>query len=185
MTVNKYTFFPGTEIPGSKRFNATVKKPAADATQQAQTSSVPMTTAPQTTVPTATAPITKVPTTPAPSVAPSFQAVMDGLSAPKMPEKDLSGVASTVKKAQESGDLEKLKETAQDMEAMFVNLMFKSMRSTVDTSGLIDKSYGREVFEDMYYEETSKNLAKGKGKGLGLADMIYKDLVKMYNQSKG
>lgn len=156
MTVNKYTFIPGTEISGTKSTTSTTVKKNDTTTSS---------------------------TTGLPAAATSFQSVLDGLSSPQLPEKDLSKVTDEVKKAQETGDLKKLRETAQDMESMFVNMMFKSMRSTVDTSGLIEKSYGREVFEDMYYEEVSNKLSKGKG--LGLSDMIYKDLVKMYNQSKG
>lgn len=156
MTIGKYQFTPGTDILGIKK-----NIPPKNTTVQTPPVQTPA----------------------AVTAAPSFQNILDGKSDVKMPEKDMGTLANEVKNAQNSGDLKKLKETAQEMESIFLNMMFKSMRSGIDTSGLAEKSYGREVFEDMYYDEVAKKMSKGKG--TGLAEMVYKDLVKMYNKSNG
>lgn len=76
--------------------------------------------------------------------------------------------------AQKSGDKEKLLAACQDFEALFIQMMFKSMRNTIPKDGLIPKSFSQEVFEEMLDEELSKKMAKGQG--IGLAQEIYKQL---------
>ncbi len=68
-----------------------------------------------------------------------------------------------------------LKEACQNFEALFLNMMFKSMRNTVQKSDIIDNSYATGVYEDMMYEKYSEEAAKGGG--IGLADMLYKQLI--------
>ena len=164
MNVGKYQFTPGTDIPSGKKSVLTKTTPV-QTSPQPSSSSLPVPSV-----------VNVVP-------SPSFQNILDGKSDAKLPEKDMGVLADEVKKAQGAGDLKKLKETAQEMESIFLNMMFKSMRSGIDTSGLAEKSYGREVFEDMYYDEVAKKMSKGKG--TGLAEMVYKDLVKMYNKTNG
>ncbi|PKM52734.1 MAG: hypothetical protein CVV02_00690 [Firmicutes bacterium HGW-Firmicutes-7] len=50
------------------------------------------------------------------------------------------------------------------------------MRKTVPESGLLEKSEGRDIFEDMLYEEYAKDMSKGKG--TGLSEMLYRQLSK-------
>ena len=45
--------------------------------------------------------------------------------------------------------------------------------------GLIEKSTGTEIFEDMYIEELSKEVAN-RDEGLGIADMLYKQFKDGY-----
>lgn len=67
---------------------------------------------------------------------------------------------------------EKLMETCKEFEAIFINMMLKEMRKTVPDGGLIEKSTGTKIFEDMYYEEVAKNISD-KDDGIGLAKMLY------------
>ena len=67
---------------------------------------------------------------------------------------------------------EKLMETCKEFEAIFINMMIKAMRKTVPDGGLIEKSTGTKIFEDMYYEEVAKNISD-KDDGIGLAKMLY------------
>ncbi len=65
------------------------------------------------------------------------------------------------------------RQTAQQFEAMFIQMMLKSMRDAVPKSELM-KSKAMDTFEAMYDREIAVALSK-KG-GLGLADMMMKHL---------
>lgn len=78
--------------------------------------------------------------------------------------------------AKEKQDEKQLKEACQDFEQYFVNQLFKEMRNTVHNSGLIRKSQGEKIFEDMLYNEYSSEISKGEG--IGISDMLYKQLSK-------
>ena len=65
------------------------------------------------------------------------------------------------------------RQTAQQFEAMFIQMMLKSMRDAVPKSELL-KSKAMDTFEAMYDREIAVALSK-KG-GLGLADMMMKHL---------
>jgi flagellar protein FlgJ len=71
-------------------------------------------------------------------------------------------------------DKNRLKEVCQDFEAVFLNLMLQSMRATVPKSELLGRSMGKDIFESLLDQETSKNMAKAGG--IGLADMMFKQL---------
>lgn len=76
--------------------------------------------------------------------------------------------------AMESQDEEKLKKACEDFEAIFVNMLLKSMKNTVDESGLTKKSHAREMFESMLNEEMASSIAKGRG--IGIAEILYDSL---------
>lgn len=68
----------------------------------------------------------------------------------------------------------KLFDASVEFESIFVKMMLKEMKSTVHKSGLIDGGYAEEIFEDMLYDEYSKNLSANSS--LGLAEQIYQSL---------
>ncbi|MGJ4748340.1 rod-binding protein [Leptospira sp. SA-E8] len=68
----------------------------------------------------------------------------------------------------------KLYDASSEFESIFVKMMLKEMKSTVHKSGLIDGGYAEEIFEDMLYDEYSKNLSANSS--LGLAEQIYQSL---------
>lgn len=77
--------------------------------------------------------------------------------------------------AKKSGDDKELKKVAEEFESIFIDMMFKSMRKNIDTEdSFIEKSNARSMFESMYDEELSKEIAKSGG--FGIADMIFKSL---------
>jgi flagellar protein FlgJ len=82
-------------------------------------------------------------------------------------------LAQETEHAQQSKDDIKLKKTCQDMEAVFLNIMFTEMRKTVDKSKLVDTSQ-EDIMRSMLDTEMTKNMAKAGG--IGLADMIYRQL---------
>ncbi|HOZ71751.1 MAG TPA: rod-binding protein [Spirochaetales bacterium] len=68
----------------------------------------------------------------------------------------------------------KLYEQCQEFESIFVNMMLKEMRGTVEKSGLIDGGQAEEIFSDMLYDEYAKDMSKNAG--FGLADAVYLEL---------
>lgn len=76
-------------------------------------------------------------------------------------------------------DDEKLKEACREMEAYFIQQLFKTMKTSTQLGeGIITKGQHEEIFEDMLIEEQSKEATKAGG--IGLADMLYKQLSKEF-----
>jgi len=107
---------------------------------------------------------------------------MDRLSAPAMPAAfavdnmrsslDFEGMGQLKGQAR-SNSKAAVRETAQQFEAMFIQMMMKSMREAVPKSDLSESS-GKETFEGMFDREVSVQMAK-RG-ALGLADMLVKHM---------
>lgn len=89
-----------------------------------------------------------------------------------------------LEKAIEAKDEKKLKKACSDLEAIFVNMMFKQMRNSVQKSGLFGGGFAEEMYEDMLFEKYAEEMSKGNGTGLG--DMLYRQLSKsMKGESEG
>lgn len=71
-------------------------------------------------------------------------------------------------------ELEKLRNVSDEFEALLINEMLKSMRKTVNKTGLIDGGMTEDIFGDMLYTEYSKNFSKSKT--FGISDIIYKQM---------
>lgn len=67
-----------------------------------------------------------------------------------------------------------IKQVAKNFESIFLEMMMKEMRSSVQKSGLMGNSRGMEFFEGMYDEQLSRQLSAGGGIGLG--QMVYEKL---------
>lgn len=65
-----------------------------------------------------------------------------------------------------------LKQVAQQMEAVFVQMMLKSMRAAVPKDGLFN-SEATELFTSLHDQQIAQNMS---AKGLGLAEMMVKQL---------
>lgn len=76
-------------------------------------------------------------------------------------------------------DDEKLMKVCKEFEAIFLQMMFKEMYKTIPDDGLIEKSNGTKIFEDMYIEEISKEIADGDS-DFGLAEMMYEQFKNGY-----
>ena len=87
---------------------------------------------------------------------------------------------SELEKAVQEKDDKKLKKACSDLESVFINMMFKQMRSTVQKSGLFDGGYAEEMYEDMLYDKYSEEASKNNG--IGLADILYRQLSKNLNK---
>lgn len=85
----------------------------------------------------------------------------------------------SVSQAKNTLDREQLKNACRDFEAILVKKMFDAMRKTVDRSDLIKKNQGEEIFEDLLYDEYSKNLSQTSE--LGLSDILYERLLDQHD----
>jgi peptidoglycan hydrolase FlgJ len=88
----------------------------------------------------------------------------------------LSQATSQTPKAQKGRDPEKLKESAQQFEAIFIQQMFKEMRKTIPDDGLIQRSNADDVYSQLQDMEAAKITAQQGG--IGLADLMMQQLLK-------
>jgi flagellar protein FlgJ len=82
-----------------------------------------------------------------------------------------SGSGLTEKQRQQA------RKVSQDFEALMVNMMIKSMRTTVGKDTLTGGGHGEEVFRSMLDQEYAAASVK-RGGGLGLAKTIEKDIIR-------
>jgi flagellar protein FlgJ len=75
---------------------------------------------------------------------------------------------------------EELKSVAHEFESIFVHQLLKSMRSTVQKTGLLD-SHATQMYESLYDEEVAKLMTEQRS--MGLADIVYRDLVRLEEKS--
>ncbi len=73
-------------------------------------------------------------------------------------------------------DDEKLKKTAQEFEAVFINQFFQILDSTVERSEEFSGGRGEEMFRSMLNEEFSKNIASNSQTSFGFAQQIYEQM---------
>jgi Rod binding domain-containing protein len=76
-----------------------------------------------------------------------------------------------------SGDAEEVGRTAQDFEAFFLSQMFEHMFSGIEPDAMFGGGEGEEVFRSMLFQEYGKAVAKQGG--IGLADMVQKEMLKL------
>ena len=81
---------------------------------------------------------------------------------------------SRLKQVSKSDPHEAAKEVATQFEAMFIQMMLKSMRDAVPKGGLFN-SNDMETYTEMADQQIAVNLAKGGG--IGLADVIARQLT--------
>ncbi len=76
-----------------------------------------------------------------------------------------------------------LKKVAQEFESIFVNTLLKNMRSAnaVFEKDSLFQSNESKMYRDMYDQQLSLSLAKGKG--LGIADVLYRQLKGQYQEA--
>jgi flagellar protein FlgJ len=78
-----------------------------------------------------------------------------------------------LKQSAKAGSPEALRGASTQFEAMFINMMMKSMRDATPQDGMLD-SQTTKTFTTMLDQQTSQNLAK---RGMGLADVLVRQLT--------
>jgi hypothetical protein len=69
---------------------------------------------------------------------------------------------------------DQLRKVSKDFESIFLRMIFKQMRSSVERSSLLGNSRAMEFFETLRDEQLADSLAKAGG--LGIGDMVYQRL---------
>ena len=70
---------------------------------------------------------------------------------------------------------DKLYEQCVELEIFMIKILVNGMRNSIQKSGLIEESFAGKMYEDMLYDEYSRELAKNAD--FGLAEMAYLDLT--------
>jgi len=92
-------------------------------------------------------------------------------------EKDPSLVQKKMENLNKNNDDAKLMDTCKEFESIFLYMMLKEMKKTVPDNGLIEKSQGTMMFEEMHLEELSKEMTKGSN-SIGIAKVMYDQFKK-------
>lgn len=88
---------------------------------------------------------------------------------------DANGLESLKRKSRDTsadGQKQAVRQAAQQFEAVFMNMLMKSMRDTLPKDGMLDSDSTRQ-YTGMFDQQLSQKLSE---KGTGLADMIVKQL---------
>lgn len=84
------------------------------------------------------------------------------------------GRTTRLREAQSSRNADALREKCQEFEAVFIQTLFKEMRSTVPDGGLLPKGMKEDVFRDFMDMHVAREAAKESG--LGIADALFTQL---------
>ena len=79
-----------------------------------------------------------------------------------------------LKSAAKNNDDQQLRKVCNQFEQIFLQMMYKQMKSSVDKSELLSGGYAGEVFESMLDEKLMENASDTSA--LGISDMLYKQL---------
>lgn len=74
----------------------------------------------------------------------------------------------------QTGDETRLMEACRDFEAIFLGELLKSMRKTIPQGGILEKSFGQDVFQSMLDDEYAKSMALSRS--TGLAEILFQQL---------
>src|SRR5579862_9874380 len=88
---------------------------------------------------------------------------------------DFSGLQA-LKRAAAKNDPSALRKVAQQFESMFTRMMLKSMRDAVGTDPIFGSDQ-QKMYQGMYDDQLALQLSQGKG--LGLADMLVRQLQRL------
>ena len=94
---------------------------------------------------------------------------------PQMEQNRLTGLMAQAN-LDKNNTNEELMSLSRQFESIFIHQLLKSMRSTVQKSGLFE-SHATRMYESMHDQELA-NLMSEK-RSIGLAGIIYKDLVRL------
>jgi flagellar protein FlgJ len=82
----------------------------------------------------------------------------------------------------DSHDASQAKQVAEEFESLFLGLVLKSMRNSVQKSGLIDGGNAEDIYKSMLDDEYTKIMAAQRG--TGIAEQI-EDFLALHNQGAG
>jgi Rod binding domain-containing protein len=95
----------------------------------------------------------------------------------------LVGIAAVAPKPAEAGASDRLRTVAQEFEGMVLAQMLAPMFEALDADGFGGGGSGERMFRPMLVERYAQSLA-GNG-GIGVADSVYRELVRMQEDAGG
>jgi Rod binding domain-containing protein len=90
------------------------------------------------------------------------------------------GKLNQVKALAQSGDTERSRQAAMQFEALLLHQMFAQMWKSVPKSELLGGGREDEYYRDMLNEALADSVAKGNG--IGIRDVVFKELSKSENK---
>ena len=87
-----------------------------------------------------------------------------------------SGFEAQLKNAMSAKDDKALKKVCADFEGIMMNMMYKEMKATIPKSDLLPSDSGEDIFNSMLDDKLMEEASKKQG--IGLADVLYKQLSK-------
>ncbi|TWW11535.1 flagellar rod assembly protein [Planctomyces bekefii] len=99
------------------------------------------------------------------AIGPSKGALDAGLSLGRM-QAERSQDTGVAGNARAASDREDIKKVANEFESLFLNIVMKAMRNTVQKSGLIDGGNAEEIYKSMLDEEYTKMMAAQRTTGI-------------------
>ena len=94
---------------------------------------------------------------------------------PQMEQNRLTGLMAQAN-LDKNNTNEELMSLSRQFESIFIHQLLKSMRSTVQKSGLFE-SHATRMYESMHDQELAGLMSEKRS--IGLADIVYKDLLRM------
>ena len=94
---------------------------------------------------------------------------------PQMEQNRITQLKAQAESGRDRTD-EELMSVSHQFESIFIHQLLKSMRSTIQKSGLLD-SHATRMYESMHDQELASLMSEKRS--IGLADMVYKDLVRL------
>ena len=85
------------------------------------------------------------------------------------------GPAGTKAGGASDEDNRRAREACTEFEALFINMMLKELRSTVNKSGFMDGGKAEELYTGLMDTQMSRDIA-AQG-GIGLAEVLYRQMV--------
>ena len=85
-------------------------------------------------------------------------------------------LGNLARRGKAGAEKDQLMKVSREFESLFLNLMLKEMRATVPKFDPLH-SYAEETYQEMLDQELTKSMAQQKG--VGLADMMYRQLSRL------
>jgi peptidoglycan hydrolase FlgJ len=109
---------------------------------------------------------------------------MSGLSSAMESQVNATRLAQAPKLPSVSGlDMQKIKKTAQEFEAVFISEMLRPMFANIEAAEPFGGGDGEKIYRDMQVDEYGKAIAKSGG--IGLADQVMREMIKMQEAKHG
>jgi flagellar protein FlgJ len=71
-------------------------------------------------------------------------------------------------------DNSELKKACADFEGVLLNYMYQAMKKTVGDGGLLGGGFRKDMYESLFFEKISQEIAETRGIGIG--DSLYRQL---------